>query len=387
MKLPPKLEKATDFIGMLVALVVDLALNLTCFLVLAPDVWTAVAFACMGVMIVLFVFKSWSKGQKFAWLIFVAIVFFFDYSFVLEATRMQTIATETLVERDFNYAEDFELKRIIGHQEKTAKALEDLQLQYDKAMKRETLEELDSQIATKQAEASSYENLYQERLQILTKNQQESAKHVKITSAGIFNAIPTAFQSKRYLELVIYGLMFFGLQLIIVTSIEPPVKSKKKTQKRKTTILGLVELWVRAKKPRPRSSYPLKDPPAYPLEVPAAAVPAKPVAPIVAPLVPEESVATAKPSKSHVAAVTWQQILTPIRDNELKAPDAIAYETGATIDSVLNFLKAVAQIKGPAGRELIYSKNDKWYLAYTKDLVISAVQNNSKINTSLKRGI
>src|SRR5574344_1991327 len=90
MKLPPKLEKSIDVIGMLTALITDLTMNIICFLLLAPDMLTAVAFALIGVMIVLFVFRSWSKGQIFAWLIFVLVVFFFDYSLALEATNAQT---------------------------------------------------------------------------------------------------------------------------------------------------------------------------------------------------------------------------------------------------------------------------------------------------------
>lgn len=387
MKLPPKLEKLTDLAGMLVALVVDLALNITCFLLLAPDMWTAIAFACIGVMLVLFVFKSWSKGQKFAWVIFVAVVFFFDYSFALEATRMQTVAIQNQDSAESAYEEDFELKRLLAKQKEVSAALVDLQSQYREAMRRETLEELDSQISKKEEEATYYERAYQARIQAIDEKLLESSKHVKMTSEGIFNAIPRAYAAKRYTELVIYGFIFFGLQLIVVTSIEPLNKKK-----RKKSLRDILEMWVKSKKlpsimpskpPVPRSP---KSTPTVTSRVPAelSTIPLEspaeePPKPVAKPATPRTRVPLRDTNQP-----LWRRVLTPIRDNELKAPDAIAYETGASVDSISNFLAAVATIKGPAGSPLIYNKADRWFLAYTKELVLTAVQQNTTLLTYLK---
>ncbi len=389
MKLPPKLEKLTDFAGMLVALVVDLALNITCFLLLAPDMWTAIAFACVGVMLVLFVFKSWSKGQKFAWVIFVAVVFFFDYSFALEATRMQTVTIQNQDSAESAYEEDFELKRLIAKQKETAAALVDLQSQYREAMRRETLEELDNQISKKEEEATYYEQAYQARMRAIDEKLLESSKHVKMTSEGIFNAIPRAYAAKRYTELVIYGFIFFGLQLIVVTSIEPLNKKQKKK-----TLRDILEMWVKAKKlapVAPRKPSPVPSPKATNMVASSASV--EPLIRSAESPAEEPPKAVDKPVATRTKVPLrdsnqplWQRVLTPIRDNELKAPDAIAYETGASVDSVSSFLSAVASIKGPAGRPLVYNKADRWYLAYTKELVIATVSNHSRITNSLQKG-
>lgn len=389
MKLPLKLEKLTDFAGMLVALVVDLALNITCFLLLAPDMWTAIAFACIGVMLVLFVFKSWSKGQKFAWVIFVAVVFFFDYSFALEATRMQTVTIQNQDSAESAYEEDFELKRLIAKQKETAAALVDLQSQYREAMRRETLEELDNQISKKEEEATYYEQAYQARMRAIDEKLLENSKHVKMTSEGIFNAIPRAYAAKRYTELVVYGFIFFGLQLIVVTSIEPLNKKKKKK-----TLRDILEMWVKAKKlapVAPRKPSPAPSPKATNMVASSASV--EPLIRSAESPAEEPPKAVDKPVATRTKVPLrdsnqplWQRVLTPIRDNELKAPDAIAYETGASVDSVSSFLSAVASIKGPAGSPLVYNKADRWYLAYTKELVIATVSNHSRITNSLQKG-
>ena len=389
MKLPPKLEKLTDLAGMLVALVVDLALNITCFLLLAPDMWTAIAFACIGVMLVLFVFKSWSKGQKFAWVIFVAVVFFFDYSFALEATRMQTVTIQNQDSTESAYEEDFELKRLVAKQKETAAALVDLQSQYREAMRRETLEELDSQISKKEEEANYYEQAYQARMQAINEKLLESSKHVKMTSEGIFNAIPSAYAAKRYTELVIYGLIFFGLQLIVVTSIEPLNKKK-----RKKSLRDILEMWVKARKPAPVvPRKPSSAPVPKATNIVASSASVEPLISSAESPAKEPPEAVAKPVTARTKVPLrdsnqplWQRVLTPIRDNELKTPDAIAYETGVAVDSVSSFLSAAASIKGPAGRPLVYNKADRWYLAYTKELVIATVSNHSRITNSLQKG-
>jgi len=90
MRIPKRLETFIDVGGLLVALIVDIVINFICFLSLSPDIVTAVAFVSIGIMCVLFVFRAWSKGQVIPWLVFVSVVFFFDYSFSLETTKIQS---------------------------------------------------------------------------------------------------------------------------------------------------------------------------------------------------------------------------------------------------------------------------------------------------------
>lgn len=402
MKLPPRVEKGVDLIGMIVALIVDLTMNLVCFYLLAPDALTAVAFSLIGVMIVLFVFRSWSKGQFFAWLIFVSVVFFFDYSLALEATRAQTT---TVQQHQINindvYREDVELQRLVAKQLEISTALKDLQQQYRAAAKRETLDELDSQIRKKEADASYYEQQYQARRGQVELEAKKQSKSVDITSEAIFSAVPNAYRDKRYTQLIVYGLIFFGLQLIVVTSIDPVKKTKK---------LSLLRAWLLRRAPALDGSSDADDSPqaenttaakkhriaatrAFAPRLSAArdsskkkekTVVQQALQPVeTAATVPEATEATeateAKPRKTDIDSMIRDSILTPIRDNELHRPDALAYELGIDIDVINRFFAALAAAKGPAGRPLIYERDGKWFLGYSKDIVLASLARTSQM--------
>lgn len=397
MKLPPKLEKSIDVIGMLTALITDLTMNIICFLLLAPDMLTAVAFALIGVMIVLFVFRSWSKGQIFAWLIFVLVVFFFDYSLALEATNAQTARVAQTVDLTVEYAKDPELTRLLVKQQETSTALADLRLQYREAVKRETLDEIDAQIGVKETEGKYFEEQYQKQRALVEARVAKDAQDIKLTSKAIFGAIPNAWKDKRYTELIVYGLIFFGLQLIVVTSIDPLRKNKPKIKKSgwldalnqlaSSKILAHLESSIKPKpapvkkqiqalekqvvatvvqEPTPDTS------PQKEVQAAAPEVPSTPAIPV------RELAKPPSKAKAEVDDIA-ERILTPVRDNELKSPDAIAYETSIGIDSINRFLTALSQAKGPAGRELLYQKDGKWYLGYTKDMVLASIRKTSSI--------
>lgn len=248
MNLPPKINTIIDAGGLLVALIVDIVLNIICFSVLAPDTLTRVAFVAIGVMIVLFVFRSWSKRQFVAWGIFVIVVFFFDLSFTLEATRTQA--------EEIQQAQDTELVRIDGLITDTNEAIKDLRLQYKEAMKRETMDELQIQLDNEQVKLSKYESDRDNRFELVESG--ETSK-TEISAENIFNAIPNAFNSRRLIPLFIWALVFLGVQLIVASSIDnkvkpsEPVKPTPKKRKprakrpkiRPSITLNDVKLWVR----------------------------------------------------------------------------------------------------------------------------------------------
>jgi len=216
MKLPPALERIIDTGGLIVALVVDIVMNVICFYTLAPDALTAVAFVSIGVMIVLFVFRSWSKNQIPAWIVFVAVVFFFDYSFTLEATRAQANEATT----DNAVYDDIEVSRLDSEMKKIDSSIEGLRTEYSKAMKRETLSEINEAIKAEQTKRDSYEIDRKSRINKI-------ASKSKITSTSIFNAIPNAARDGRIIPLIVFGLIFAGLQFIISSSVDR--KGKKST--------------------------------------------------------------------------------------------------------------------------------------------------------------
>jgi hypothetical protein len=224
MKLPPRIESAIDAAGLLIALAVDLVLNIICFAVLAPDMLTKIAFISIGIMIVLFVFRSWAKGFIFAWIIFVSVVFFFDYSFVLEATRTQ--ANSTTVETDG------ELSRLTAKADAAAAQVLALQAEHAISTRPETLADVKGQIETAQSNVRQYEAERKARIRLI----ESGNASIKIKSSAIFEAIPNAWSDRRYIPLVVFALVFLGLQLIVTSSIDPEWRIRRANKPDKVKI-------------------------------------------------------------------------------------------------------------------------------------------------------
>ena len=206
MKLPPRLETIVDAGGLAIALVVDIIINVVCFSILSPDLLTSIAFVAIGAMIVLFVFRSWSRGQHFAWAIFVIVVFFFDLSFTLEATKTQSSSMA-----------DPELIRLTSQSDLASQQVIDLQGQYDRATQRATMDQLDAQIKVAQSKIDQYEADRKARLAEVAGGHIERAH---MTADAIFDAIPQSVIDHRFIQLFIFSMIFAGLQLIIATSID-----------------------------------------------------------------------------------------------------------------------------------------------------------------------
>ena len=218
MKLPERLEKVIDTTGIIIALVVDLIVIPICMVTIAPDLLTKIAFLCIGVTIVLFVFRSWAKGQKCAWLIFAATVFFFDFSFALIATQMQTHKKET--------GNDAEIVRIDTEISKANAQIIKLQEERTISTRPETIQSISKDIETENTRIREYGIKREAREKELKKS-----GGIYITADSVFNAIPQAIQERRYIPLTVFGLIFLGLQMVIVTSIDSPKKKKREETK------------------------------------------------------------------------------------------------------------------------------------------------------------
>jgi hypothetical protein len=216
MILPRHLELPIDIGGLIVALVVDIVMNVICFATLAPDMITRVAFVAIGIMIVLFVPRSWSKRQFVAWAVFASVVFFFDYSFMLVATKAQT------EHKTVNVFIDDEVIRLDNEKKLHDANILDLQRQYSEAARRETMDQINENIEAERALAIKADESRSARIQFLTKQVELSSG---ITSAEIFTAIPDAAKDGRIIQLIVFGLIFVGLQLIIGTSIDNKTKN------------------------------------------------------------------------------------------------------------------------------------------------------------------
>lgn len=215
MKIPERLEKLIDATGLVIALVVDLIVIPICMITIAPDFLTKIAFVCIGETIVLFVFRSWAKGQIPAWIIFAATVFFFDFSFSLIATESQTNKKSDMY--------DAEIVRIDNEIEKANQQIAKLQEERTISTRPETIKSISDDIDTENSNIREFKDDRKVREKELKKT-----GGIYITADSVFNAIPQAIQKKRYLPLFVFGLMFLGLQAVVVTSIDSQNKQKKK---------------------------------------------------------------------------------------------------------------------------------------------------------------
>lgn len=242
MKLPPRLELPIDIGGLLVALIVDITLNVICFATLAPDMVTRVAFVAIGVMIVLFVPRSWSKRQFAAWAVFASVVFFFDYSFTLVATSAQA------EHANVNIYQDAEVLRIESDTVKREESISRLQDQYDKAAKRETMDQIKDMIDDER-DAIKINNT--DRAKRLAELKRESETNSGITSDKLFSAIIDAVRTGRITELIIFGLIFIGLQLIMASSIDNKIARSIKPSKSDQSNAAYTTAQATARAPAP----------------------------------------------------------------------------------------------------------------------------------------
>ena len=214
---------------------------------ISPDLLTKIAFLCIGVTIVLFVFRSWAKGQKGAWLIFAATVFFFDFSFALIATQMQTHKKET--------GNDAEIVRIDTEIGKANAQIIKLQEERTISTRPETIASISKDIETENARIREYGVKRETREKELKKT-----GGIYITADSVFNAIPQAIRERRYIPLTVFGLIFLGLQMVIVTSIDSPNKKKKRDElKEETKAEPIKENATETKQDVSTNSYTLDD--------------------------------------------------------------------------------------------------------------------------------
>jgi hypothetical protein len=209
MRLPKKLNNTIDFLGIIIPLIVDLVMNIVSFSILAPDFLSRIAFIALAIMIVVFVPRAWSKRQFISYAIFVSVVVFADWSFTL-ATTGEKINTTAAV------TQDVELERLRGNIDKTELKIEDLHKQYYEANKRETLQELNAQIQFEQNRLQKLEADYEARL----KHTEQKAESNTLNAEDIFNAIPNAIKERRIIPLIVWFLVFLGVQLVVATSID-----------------------------------------------------------------------------------------------------------------------------------------------------------------------
>lgn len=211
MKLPESLKHTIEIIGLITALLVDIVVIPICMITIAPDYLTKAAFIFIGITIVFSVFLSWAKGQRVAWMVFAAVVFFFDLSFALVATNVQTQKIEA--------STDSEIARIDGEILKAQTQIEKLREERTISTRPETIASISADIKTEEARRDAYGIERKAREKEL-----EASGGIYITADSVFNAIPDAIKSMRYIPLVIFALIFLSMQAVVITSIDAPGK-------------------------------------------------------------------------------------------------------------------------------------------------------------------
>jgi hypothetical protein len=213
MKLPETLKHTIEIIGLITALAVDVIVIPICMVTIAPDYLTKAAFLAIGITIVFSVFLSWAKGQKTAWVVFALVVFFFDLSFALVATNVQTHKVDV--------SKDAEIVRIDGEILKAQTQIQKLREERTISTRPETIASITADIRNEEANVSGFKSDRTKREKELS-----ATGGVYITADSVFNAVPDAIRSRRIIPLIIFSLIFLSLQAVVITSIDAPGKEK-----------------------------------------------------------------------------------------------------------------------------------------------------------------
>lgn len=233
-----------DAISLIIAIAVDIILNIVCFILLSPDPLIMAGFIAIGCVVVLFAVRAWVKsdrvltrGRKILfrtlWSIFAFVAFFFDTSLALEGTKQQSI----------EISEDAELKRLDEDIKIKQNALTAYQQEHDRAVSGANLAALDEQMTQARADLRRAEDARERRFNRLDTR----TAHSQISADAVFSAIPQAILDGRIIQLIMFSLIFGGLQLTIITAlnIKPPATvTETKTRRPRTPKGDLAKIWI-----------------------------------------------------------------------------------------------------------------------------------------------
>jgi len=195
----PHLHSVFDWLvdggALILAVVIDLVLNVVVFVTIAPDALTKVGMAGLAFLVVLFSVRGWIKGGfsgKALWALFALVTIFSDVSFALYTTDVQSKSTDT------------ELVRLKSEATKAGTYLEALQsLQLEKGQ--------------------GYAQQVKDAREALGKANEAVSVHVSVesvalTADGVFSAIPDAIERGRWIELVFFSTIFIGLAFTVISA-------------------------------------------------------------------------------------------------------------------------------------------------------------------------
>lgn len=202
--------------ALILAVVIDIVLNLVVFTVVAPDLLTKIGMGALSFVVVLFGLRGWIKGGVIGitlWAMFAVVVTFSDLSFALYVTDVQTESAGV----------DTELHRITDKVDHDQKALDLLQAQYNAIGSGFRSELAVRQNAITDAR-KALESSETERRSYIAKKSEGESNGVVLTADGVFSAIPDAVTGGRWIQLLFFLLIFLGLQGTIVVSASSAIR-------------------------------------------------------------------------------------------------------------------------------------------------------------------
>jgi len=216
-------NKVVDGIALLIAMAVDIMLGFVFFWAISANEMMLAALSGLAFLATTFKCRALWKGHLVVWACFAVITFTASLSMVLAETKHQTVITSKQGERSVEA-----LKNDAVYASRQLKVDQfygqwlDLQEQYKKAVKRETMDELSKQIAEARRCWDDADALLQQRYVEVTTGTLEQ----KLTADAIFYAIPEAVAEGRLFQLFFFAFIFFTIEATIFSILRPRRKDK-----------------------------------------------------------------------------------------------------------------------------------------------------------------
>jgi hypothetical protein len=212
-----KIKKILLGSAFLVAIFIDLGLNIVSMATIAPAGLYVVAFIGIAFLTVLFAVQAWIKRNYILWVVLAFITLFFDVSFILASTELKSESITIIV----TASSDPELRRIETAIEEATGDKIRLDEQFEQSSRESTVNAILEAMEANRERLDQLNAQYNDRLSRiesgeLTETTREQTQ--ELSARVVFYALPLAAEKGRWLEIIIWLLIFGSLQFIIVRS-------------------------------------------------------------------------------------------------------------------------------------------------------------------------
>lgn len=213
-----------DQFGLWIALIIQISVMTISMSLLGYQIAIKIGFVLVGFVVVLFAVRAWMKGKGFKnrllWGLFAFVSVFFSWSFAIVGTDVQTEATEI----EITVESDPRLNLLNDRIEENNEKLSEAQRQYDLPdLSGNHYEYWRGKISEYENTLSELQDDYDARFAAIESGElTQDAREIAgaITADRLFYAIPDAARTGRIIELIIFGAIFIGLEITIITAVE-----------------------------------------------------------------------------------------------------------------------------------------------------------------------